>query len=376
MFNCATESPSGRFMLAAGGRYDSLILDCRPKSMEGNAVVHAVGFALGVDALSNIALRYQTSASKHASRKKKDDIEVITVARRCDVLVTATTLEVLRTYGVQIVSMLWNNNIRAELEQIDRIDNKVEERYGWVVTVKHGIVDEKLNIKVKNTAKRDDSMMQIEDVVRHLNSEMGAAALESYKKELFAGVGGSGVGVISGTGGHRMRRYSYGKDSHPSNISRSAKTISLEDPENSNRVNIVVPPDNSGNKKNSGRKGFSKATILESAIRKVSEFSGGTTSSTAAGGKSQPLAPILAIYVSNETLEALRITQFQGAEAWKKVMQESPAADKGYMSLVQDALMEMKAKAKSSKAAGDVVQESHCYIYSFMTGKTIFYYLC
>lgn len=81
MFQCVIDSQR-RAVFAAGGRYDSLIRECKPKLPNQGDTAHAVGFNLAWDSLYKSMVRYQKNFSKALLKKGEDEYTGIWARRR------------------------------------------------------------------------------------------------------------------------------------------------------------------------------------------------------------------------------------------------------------------------------------------------------
>jgi len=111
LFQCLYDNKK-RDVFAAGGRYDRLIHEHRPKSAKDDR--HAVGFNLSWQGLCTSMTKYHKSVAK-SKTKKRHVFDASWTLRRCDVLIDSFDLDILRTTGVKIAQELWANDISAEL---------------------------------------------------------------------------------------------------------------------------------------------------------------------------------------------------------------------------------------------------------------------
>ena len=112
LFQCVLERKSSRVVIAAGGRYDSLIqahrsMDVRIKPQG------AVGISIGLDPIITIMAKNSESTSKKIYLKDQSVEDSTT--KRCNVLILANGSDEIRNAGIKIVTTLWNNKIGAEL---------------------------------------------------------------------------------------------------------------------------------------------------------------------------------------------------------------------------------------------------------------------
>ena len=141
LFQCIYDNKK-RDVFAAGGRYDRLIQEHRPKLTKNDR--HAVGFNLNCQGLCSSMARYHRSAAKPKANKR-DDSDASGIPRRCDVLIDSFDLDLLRTTGVNIAQEMWANNISAELvidtnsglrTDYTQTSRESKDAHSWVVLIK------------------------------------------------------------------------------------------------------------------------------------------------------------------------------------------------------------------------------------------------
>ena len=141
LFQCLYDNKK-RDVFAAGGRYDRLIQEHRPKSTKDDR--HAVGFNLSWQGLCTSMTKYHKSAAK-SKTKRKDGIDGSWTPRRCDVLIDSFDLDLLRTAGVKLAQDLWANDISAELvmdtdpdqtADYNQTSKDSKDTHGWIVLIK------------------------------------------------------------------------------------------------------------------------------------------------------------------------------------------------------------------------------------------------
>jgi translation initiation factor 2-alpha kinase 4 len=81
LFSCLYDSKR-RDVFAAGGRYDSLIREYRPRMGNQSEDRHAVGFSLAWERLSTSMARFQKSNSKTFLKKADDEVNGLWTLRR------------------------------------------------------------------------------------------------------------------------------------------------------------------------------------------------------------------------------------------------------------------------------------------------------
>jgi translation initiation factor 2-alpha kinase 4 len=81
LFSCLYNSKH-RDVFAAGGRYDSLIREYRPRMGNQSEDRHAVGFSLAWERLATSMARFQKSSSKTFLKKADDELNGLWTLRR------------------------------------------------------------------------------------------------------------------------------------------------------------------------------------------------------------------------------------------------------------------------------------------------------
>ncbi|KAK6350664.1 hypothetical protein TWF718_003849 [Orbilia javanica] len=344
VFTCSSDGTQmNRQTLASGGRYDDFIKALRPISTPGDVgKIHAVGFKLSFDALTRGILKHHLRISKTKKKKGPLDEDNTISTRRCDVIVTASSIEDLKTYGIRIAASLWAGNIRAELDD-DILSGAGTSKphldlYGWQIIIKSNIAVHQ-TVKVRNLKTGDETDQLLTSLVNHITAEIGDGKKDGITEML------------------KTRRLSSTQDLLPSlrhfhHKSNAGGGVGLSNssPFDEGEILVVWPTERKGAKKPN------RPQVMENARRKIAEL----------GGKA---VPVIAIDVYNEVLEAIRLSQLQGPDGWKKVFQAATSGpDKQYLQEVQQRIVGFTLKTR--KEAG-----SYCYIYNYRTDACIFYYL-
>lgn len=138
LVQCVHDRKTSRDVLAAGGRYDSLIQACRrtPGSAAG-----AVGISIGLDRLVANMLKNVKSSAKGTFAK--DDDRQDSVQKRCEVLLVSD----LHATGLKLLATLWDDAISAEITSNDR--SMAEEQFEFIVTLRHEASN---TVKIRGTA--------------------------------------------------------------------------------------------------------------------------------------------------------------------------------------------------------------------------------
>ena len=274
-FQCVLERRANRVVIAAGGRYDSLIrahrsMDARVKPQG------AVGVSIGLDPIiSNMA---KNSESKFKKTYLKDRTVDEPTSKRCDVLVAASGIEAVRQAGVKLLTTLWANGISTELA-IDRSANIKE--HSFIVAVKH---EASSTVRVINAdTDAEDPDVPISSLVSHLQQELRER--ESNKPR-------------------------------PPTLLRQASHHEVE-----RKSNVQVLLARHGSKKSNKYQIVGDAQ--EQWSRKLDEAKN---------------APILAVETRDDVLELVQQTRLSDAESWRKAVQSVQLNDRQYVQQIQEML--------------------------------------
>ena len=173
-FQCLYDQKQ-RSVLAAGGRYDQLIIDHQLITSKKKHV-YAVGFQLAWTGLCAEMVSYLKRGTKTKAKRKHQSLKSLAWSkRRCDILIDSFDQDLLDSVGLDILQELWSNGISAELAEEDYGTNAEntfakskdgKEDHRWVVLIKS-----EDSVKVKNTSKRDEVEIRLVDLTGHLRSE-------------------------------------------------------------------------------------------------------------------------------------------------------------------------------------------------------------
>lgn len=335
LFQCLFDTKQ-REVLAAGGRYDKLIDEYRPKGpghTQSTTGYHAVGVNLGWDLLVNSMTRYLKKPEKSTFLKKHADEDTPSVSwmpRRCDCLVASFDPNVLRTAGVKLVSELISHGYTAELavdaHSIDDILRYYrDDRHSWVIVVKHGLAPDKPELKVKSIAKKEDTDLRTGDLLNYLRNELR----DREARE--------------GSAAQRLTRVT----TTPSTAaSTSAKS----------NVDVLIAQHRS--------KKSNKWSIVESAQTRAAELLSSFNS-----------APIAAIESKEEVMNLIRETRLSDPDSWRQAIQKLPMSDRKYLQELHEILLGYQAKwhelrNEEGKGSGE---GGKAFVYNFRTGGCLLY---
>ncbi|TKA68310.1 hypothetical protein B0A55_08607 [Friedmanniomyces simplex] len=284
LFQCVLERKSNRTVIAAGGRYDSLIHAHRAmtatKPCEG-----AVGVSIGLDAIVAHVARNRGEGSKKAFLKNPMPVEAL--PRRCDVLVEAGPTDGSTAAGLRLLASLWASDLSAELATGSRATAEFFE-YSFVVTVRHEASN---SVRVSNTARETDEVdVPVTSLVGYLQQE--------------------------------LREREASKVRPPSFIRQAS---SHHDSDRKGNVQVLMSQHRS--------KKSNKYHIVEAAqqqwAEKVDEWKD---------------APILAVETSDNVLDSVRGTRLGDAESWRKAVQACQLNERQYLGQVQEILGSWRKK--------------------------------
>ncbi|KAL4890080.1 hypothetical protein BDV59DRAFT_195203 [Aspergillus ambiguus] len=176
LFQCVFDTKR-RDVFAAGGRYDSLIQEFRPKLLTSRSQTHAVGFNLSWDRLSSSMVEYVGGLAKQSIKQAEHDSGAFWKTRRCDVLVASFDPTVLRTIGIKVVQDLWANDISGELavdaSSLEELLTKYRDHnHSWIVIAKQD--SKERGFKVKCLAPREEWDIRSSELIPWLRNEIRA----------------------------------------------------------------------------------------------------------------------------------------------------------------------------------------------------------
>lgn len=325
LFQCVFDGKK-REVLAAGGRYDRLIEEYRPKGPghgQGTSGYHAVGMNLGWDRLVNTMARYLKKPAKSAFLKKHAEEDTPAMSwqpRRCDCLVASFDPSVLRSTGVRMVADLIAHGYTAELStQAHTLEDLMrhyrDDKHSWIIVIRHGVASDKPDLKVRSIAKKEDTDIRTPDLLNYLRNEL------------------------------RDREAREG--SAAQRLTKSAHTQPSSSSEDSKKSNVDVLMSHHRSKKTS------KWAIVEAAQKESSEL--------LASFKS---APIAAIETKDEYMNLIRETRLSDAESWRKAIQSVPMNERQYVHELHDLLGSYKGREGTGGKA---------FVFNFRTGGCLLY---
>lgn len=331
MFSCHHDK-KGRDVFAAGGRYDSLIREFRPKV---NTIIfqerHAVGFGLAWEKLARIPTKVNKSYLKKSEGQMPENLE----ARPCDVLVASLDPSLLREQGIEVLSILWAHAISAELSSDARSPEELlskthKETFSWIVILKQ---DNQAKIKSMWSKDVPDVDMQTSQVLSWLRGE-----IRERESRAGARLRGASSFVVGDVG--------------PSNL--SAGVVDRQDQE----VRVLVAQTRS--------KKFNRQTVVDqaqvAAARELQSFLDGS---------------IAAIETSDTVINLIQKTSLSEPDTWKQVEQAVGTAEKKYVREIHDMLLawrsrwERKQRGLADRSGTEGTR--HAFVYNFRSGRCVYY---
>ncbi|GAB1736813.1 hypothetical protein NU219Hw_g8841t1 [Hortaea werneckii] len=284
LFQCVLDKKSNRTVIAAGGRYDSLIQAhhgmSAPSSCQG-----AVGVCIGLDPIVTHMLKSAGTASKVGYLRDRRRPAPFQIPKRCDVLVEVGTTGA-RSVALKILCMLWASDISAELAP--EVRQMGDGEHSFVVTVRH---DQASTVRVSkdSTDSLDEVDVPITSLVSYLSQEL---------KE---------------------------KDSTTSRPPAFVRQSSHHDADRRGNVQVLMAQHRS--------KKSNKYHIVEAAQQRWSEMI-----------EEWKEAPILAVEGRDDVIEAIRDTRLSDTESWRKAIQGVQLSERQYLGQVQDILCSWRKK--------------------------------
>ncbi|KZF22607.1 Serine/threonine-protein kinase [Xylona heveae TC161] len=323
LFQCLYDTKR-KDVFAAGGRYDSLIQDHRPKLQGVHHDCHAVGFNLGWEKLFTSMARFQKQTPKHFLKKHEEPAgQGEWATRRCDVLIASFDPAILRTDGIKLVQYLWHHEISAELAIDTRQPDELlshyrDDKHSWIVIIKQdtGGFSER-SLKVRSMVRKEDTDIRKSDLMSYLRTEIRERDHREGTNERA-----------------KLLKYHNPQEAQPHSSEKEGDV----------RVLMYSHKSKKSNRRN----------VIEAAQSRTHEL----VNSFLDG-------PILAIEIRDEFLDAIRDTRLSDPESWRRVIQSAPVAERKYLAQMHEVIGDM---AKEMKGV-----TRNAFIYNFRTGSCIYY---
>ncbi|OAA36278.1 Serine/threonine-protein kinase, GCN2 [Metarhizium rileyi] len=317
MFSCVYDRKT-RDVFAAGGRYDYLIKEQRPKIGGSFEERHAVGFSLAWERLARISNK---GGSKTFLKKQESEPNAMFTERRCDVLVASFDAAILRSTGIEVLQLLWDHDISAEMARDarspeDLLSKHRDEHYSWIIVIKPESM-----LKIKTMSRKD-----VPDVDIPLNQLM--AWLRPELKE----------------------RDSRALAKQRGNVSHGGELGGIHNSDRNQDQDVRVLVAGTKSKK------FNRRTVVDQAQVSASNLM-----------RSYLDGPILAIETTDQVMDLLSKTKLSENESWKSVEHAVTMTEKKYV-------RELHAQLDSWRSTHERKNTSkHAFIYNFRTGTCVYY---
>ncbi|KAK2602583.1 hypothetical protein N8I77_009101 [Diaporthe amygdali] len=322
MFSCVFDKKV-RVVLAAGGRYDSLIKEHRHKA--GSGLVgerHAVGVSLPWEKLAQVPAR--SGGKAFLKKAAEEEVHGLFSGKRCDVLVASFDPVIRRSTALEVLRSLQTNAISAELADEARspdelIPDRPEEQPAWMIIVKADIL--KIKTFWRNVPDEDlparELLNWLRGDMRERDSNTKATTMPSRPRGGMAHTeGNNSLGDTS--------PFPYSNQGH-----------------HQQEVRVLTAQTKS--------KKFNRQTVVEQAQSSAAKLVQGFLD-----------GPIAAIETTDHVLNAIRGTSLSEADTWRKL--DVTNAEKKYVREVQDMLLEFRDAGLK-----------HAFVYNFRTGSCIYY---
>jgi translation initiation factor 2-alpha kinase 4 len=302
-------------VFAAGGRYDHLIREQRPKIGQQFGERHAVGFSLAWERLA----RVPKAGAKAFLKKGEDEIGNSFQSKRFDVLVASFDPSLLRSQGVELLSVLWGHDISAEIAKDarspeDLMSKHRDDSFSWAVIIKQDFM-----LRIKSIGRKD-----IPDV------DIPSTQLVSWLRAEIRERDWKHVGRMRG------------------NAASHSEASATADKDHEQDVKILIAQTRS--------KKFNRRTVVEQAQVNASNLM-----------KSFLDGPILAIETTDEVMELLSETCLSEHESWRKVEHAVPTSEKKYIREIHDQLDSWRWKFEKKDGT------RHSFLYNFRSGTCLHY---
>ena len=286
LFQCVLERKPYKSVIAAGGRYDSLIRAHKP--VDGPAACRgAVGVSIAMDPIIGNMLKAAGGSSKSAFLHESTFIGPL--AKRCDVQVVNSGTDGAQLASIKLLSSLWANDISAEL--VDASRNLADETpYSLVVNVRH---------EASNTVRVRPAASDVEE------TDVPMTSLVGYIKQ-------------------ELRERETTKAKQPPSFGRQTSHHEADGDQN---VKVLYAQHKS--------KKTNRNEIVKTARQTWAE-----------NLEAMKEAPILAVEMRDEVLEMIRETRLSNAESWRKAVQNAPLSEVQYLQGMQDNLRGFQRKWK------------------------------
>lgn len=224
----------------------------------------------------------------------------------------------LRSFGVELLQLLWLHDISAEMAKDarspeDLLSKHRDENYSWIVIIKQESM-----LKVKTMGRKD-----IQDV------DIPASQLFSFLRGEIRERDSRALAKLRGT-----------------NPQSEAGNSSEKDPEQEVKIHTAM----------TRSKKFNRRTVVEQA-----QSSAGSLVRSFLDG------PILAIETTDQVMDLIKVTSLANPESWRQVEHEVTTSEKKYIREIHDQLDTWRHRFESKGAT------RHSFLYNFRSGTCIYY---
>lgn len=372
-----------RMLLAAGGRYNSLINTIRTNMgvEPQDFVAGAVGFNMQLDLIfkcmkNYIEARMNKKTKSEEKSKHKDLGDIIPwIEPRCDVLVCTSKVSKNKDNCLELLKMLWSASIKADYilqtRQSDQIALAEAENVPFIVCLRQPSASASKNFKpvrIISLPSKDNMDLALEDVIPKLVALIRGREAElitmirnkETKAKSFKGIGPRGVIFSSYASGSVPVEYlssnsgaNIGFGSTASGGSgRAAESDEQTSFANVNnlangakKVKVLSEGKLKGGKKN-------KWKIEQEAIASITEFKNDLNISEA----------YYSLDVKDDVLNAILTASLDSVDDWKRKVVPLSLTQKAY-------LLETQAKLANEVTRGT----KYIYLYSSKTRRTVVY---
>ncbi|UKZ72864.1 hypothetical protein TrVFT333_000501 [Trichoderma virens FT-333] len=310
LFSCIYDKKA-KDVFAAGGRYDHLINEQRPKIGGQFEKRHAVGFSLAWERLA----KTPKSGGYSFLKKSEEDVSSIFSSKRCDILVASFDAATLRSSGIEVLRLLWSHDISAELARDSRSPEDLmskhrDESYCWIIIIKQDSM-----LKIKTVGKKD-----VPDV------DLPMAQLLSW-----------------------LRPEIRDRDSKAAAKFRGAPEPTIQsEKDHEQEVKIMVAQTKS--------KKFNRRTVVEQA-----QITAATLMNSFLEG------PILAVETSDHLMELVQNTNLSDPESWRRAEHGVATSEKKNIREIHDQLDTWRYRYEKKNGS------KHSFLYNFRSGTCMYY---
>lgn len=302
----AVSDDKRKTIIAAGGRYDSLISYLARPSGSKTSVHHAVGFNLACEKIFTAMRSYmKVDGPKKTKSKKKDaDINVDWKAKRCDVLVTSLSSSIWKPMAIEVLKRLWSSGISADIlstcHNIDDIGSSCQrDGVDWVVLIKQQQGPHLLNNTLKKRYKpfRLKNLETFADIDVDLDEIVEILTAELVPKGIVAANNNPSTPNATSSG---AEFYINSENSSSESISNMAKSLTLND--NQKIIYVANEATRSARKSNKKDRWSQEEESKKASHSVISELSD---------------APILTVDpVRDEVIDMISITSVTSKDEW------------------------------------------------------------